>query len=162
MVDCGYVTLDAGFGRGCHNGDCGHMTPGAGSGEGSHRRLWICEPRALFESPLPEDCGYVTPGSGSGRGCHHGDYGHVTLGIGSGRGSPWRLWTCETRCRVWEVGSLLRLLTGYPGAWCGKESPCRPWTCNLRCKARKVLSPCKLWSCDPRYRVWRWAYPGDC
>ena len=60
------------------------------------------------------DCGCVTPGSGSGRGCHHGNCGPVTPDIGSGRGSPWRLWTCEPRCRVWEVGSLLGLLTGYP------------------------------------------------
>ena len=29
-------------------------------------------------------------------------------------GSPWRLWLCEPRCRVWEVGSLLGLLTCYP------------------------------------------------
>ena len=40
--------------------------------------------------------------------------GHVTPGIGSGRGSLWRLWMCEPRCRVWEVGSLWELLTGYP------------------------------------------------
>lgn len=43
MVDCGYVTLDAGFGRGCHNGDCGHMTPGARLGGMSPWRLWTCE-----------------------------------------------------------------------------------------------------------------------
>ena len=68
--------------------DCGHVTPDAGCGRGCHSG----------------DCGHMTPGSGSGKGCHNGDYGHVTLGIGSGRGSPWRLWICEPRCRVWEVG----------------------------------------------------------
>ena len=77
--------------EGCHPGDCGLVNSGSWSGGGSHRRLWICEPCALFGSPLPEDCVCVTPGSGSGKGCHNGDYGHVTLGIGSGRGSPWRL-----------------------------------------------------------------------
>lgn len=60
------------------------MNSGARSREGSHRRLWICEPRALFESPLPEDCGYVTPGSGSGR-VSPCLWTYVTLGIGSGR-----------------------------------------------------------------------------
>ena len=64
------------------------MNPGAWCEGGSHRRLWICEPYALFGSPLPEDCGCVTPDSGSGRGCHHGDCGHVTTGIGSGRVHP--------------------------------------------------------------------------
>ena len=82
--------------EGCHPGDCGLVNPGAWSEGGSHRKLWICEPCALFGSPLPEDCGCVTPGSGSGR------------------GSLWRLWMCEPRCRVWEVGSLWELLTGYP------------------------------------------------
>ena len=31
MMNCGHVTLDAGCGTGCRNGDCGYMTPGAGS-----------------------------------------------------------------------------------------------------------------------------------
>ena len=54
--------------EGRHPGDCGLVNSGAWSGGGLHRRLWICEPCALFGSPLPEDCGCVTPGSGSGRG----------------------------------------------------------------------------------------------
>ena len=107
--------------KGCHPGDCGLVNPGAWSEGGSHRKL--CEPHALFGSPLPEGCGCVSPGSEPGRGCHHGDCRHGTPGIEFGRGSPWRLWTCEPRCRVWEVESLLGLLTGYPR--------CMVWESNL-------------------------------
>ena len=32
----------------------------------------------------------------------HGDCGHVTTGAGSGMGSPWRMWTCDTRCGDWQ------------------------------------------------------------
>ena len=89
--------------------------------DGSSWRLWTCDPRyTVWEGDYPGDCGYVTPVTVFVHG-HPGDFGHVTPGIGSGGGhpgdyghvtpgtrcvevgSPWRLWTCEPACRVWDL-----------------------------------------------------------
>ena len=81
MVDCGHVTLDAGCGRGCRNGECGYMTPGAGSGSGCHHG----------------DCGPVTPGIGSGRGSPW-----IPWMCEPGMGSLLGLLKGYPRCMVWE------------------------------------------------------------
>ena len=90
----------------------------------SQWRLWTYDCRCrLWEGCHPGDCGLVNPGAWSEGGSHRKDCRYVTPGIEFGRGSPWRLWTCEPRCRVWEVESLLGLLTGYPR--------CMVWESNL-------------------------------
>ena len=49
------------------------------------------------------ETGNVTRGSKSGSGGHHGYYVHVTRGKSSGDvGSPWIMWICDPRCRVWH------------------------------------------------------------
>ena len=45
----------------------------------------------------------MTPGAESG-GDHDGNGGHMNPGAWSGRESTWRLLTCDSRYRVWEVG----------------------------------------------------------
>ena len=45
----------------------------------------------------------MTTGSKSGSGGHPGDCVHVTRGKSSGEmESPWRMWTCDPRCGIWE------------------------------------------------------------
>ena len=49
------------------------------------------------------ETGNVTRGSKSGSDGHPGDCVHMTRGKSSDEvGSPWRMWTCDPRCRVWE------------------------------------------------------------
>ena len=46
----------------------------------------------------------MTRCSPSGSGDHSGDCGGVTTGKSTGEvQSPWRLWWCDPRYRVWEV-----------------------------------------------------------
>ena len=165
-----------------HPGYCGHMTPGAGFIRWGHPGVFghAIPDAGSVRWDIPGDCVYLfSPDTDSGMWGHPGDCacemqsavsgeetdpgkcGHVSQCIWSGRGPPWILWTCDLRCRVWKVGSLLVSLTGYPGASSGLESSWRLWTCDLRCRVWEVLSPRTLWSSDPRYSAWRWAYPGD-
>ena len=50
----------------------------------------------------PRDFGNVTPGAGLDE-SQPGDSGRMIPGAWSMRESPWRLWTCDSRFRLWEV-----------------------------------------------------------
>ena len=61
----------------------------------------MCDPRfSVWAQGHPGDCSFVTPGTGYG-GDHPRDW-TCDSKFRVGRRSPWRLWTCEPRCRVWE------------------------------------------------------------
>ena len=86
-ADCGHVTPGAESGMWGHSGDCAAVTLGTGSREKCH----------------PRDFGNVTPSAGL-CGSQPGDSGHMIPGAWSMRESPWRLWTYDSRFRLWEVG----------------------------------------------------------
>ena len=67
--------------------DCAGVTPGTESGEKCH----------------PRNCGSMTTGAVSVWD-HAGNGGHVNPGAQSGRESTWKLLTCDSRYKVWEVG----------------------------------------------------------
>ena len=59
------------------------------------------------------------------------------------------MWTCDPRCRVWDVGSLWRLCRGEPRYRIWDEvSPYSFWKCDPRCRVGWE-SPWKQWSYDP-------------
>lgn len=70
-------------------------------------KLWTVTSGVGFvRECYPEDCGHVTPGAGTSESSTYGAHIRVTQGEGSGKDLPWRLWTSEARCRVWEDGHL--------------------------------------------------------
>ena len=74
-----------------HLGSFGHVTPGAECVEGGHLGDWKFDLwYRVWERGLPRRL-WMYPR------------------VGSRKGSPGRLWTCDPRCRVWEVGLLRKL-----------------------------------------------------
>ena len=53
------------------------------------------------------ETGGLIPGTRSRKASYPGDWMYPR--VGSGKGSPWRLWTCDPRCRVWEADLLWKL-----------------------------------------------------
>ena len=117
----------------------------------------------------------MTPGTGLGGG-HPGDSHLVILDAWSRRESPWILWMCDYRFRLW----------GYPGLWiytpsCSVLGVESPGDCGHVIPGTVSVEGCqpRHWKCDPRSRVERvhrgycghvtpgagsrrWSLPGDC
>ena len=73
-------------------------------------------------------------GSKSESGGHPGDCVHVTRGKSSGEvGSPWRMWMCDPRCRVWQRQLPWKLEMWPQVQGLGEVSPMRLWTFDPRC-----------------------------
>ena len=87
-------------------------------------------------------------------------------------GLPWRMWTCNLRCRVWEEFTLVtmdvRIQVQGLGVLVTLEtvivilqyrvrevgSAWRMWMCHSTDRMWGGLSPWRLWTCNPMYRVW--------
>ena len=68
-----------------------------------HREVCGLYPQVRVWRGVTLETGNVTRDSKSGSGGYPGDCVHVTRSKSSGEvGSPWRMWTCDPRCRVWE------------------------------------------------------------
>ena len=81
----GCVTTGLGFGVTL---DCGYVLLVVWSGGWSH----------------PGDCGHVIPVAGLREQVHHEDGGCVTQVLVWRMQSPWKLWTCDPRFRIWKEG----------------------------------------------------------
>ena len=78
------MTPGTGFGVWNHRGDCGVLKPGMGFGRWAHTGDGTCDPVFIVLE-----------------GFHPGYGGHVTSGTRSVGVSPWRLWPCDPKYRVW-------------------------------------------------------------
>ena len=80
-------------------------------------RLLICDPMDRDWGGHPGECGYVTPGAWS-----------------SVLWSPWRLWKCDARYWVWEVGSSWRCAHVIPDTGYFRWSHLGNWMSDPRCR----------------------------
>ena len=177
--DCGNLTSGGGTVRCCHPRDWGRVTPGSESGRGVtletvDMRPWVqdlvggvtLETVDMWSqlqglgSRFTMKTVDVWPRFWSGGCSCPGNCGHVTQVSGSGRVSPWKVWMCDPRLRVW-----------------GGVSPWRMWICDPRGIVGRG-PPWRLWNCEPSCRAWEgvtletvdvWLqvvsgrdHPGDC
>lgn len=109
--NCGRVTHVQYLGKLYHPGDCGCVTPGTAYEEEGHRR----------------DCGSVNPKTVLGRVILETWPSSTRYEL-----SPWKLWTCDIRCRVCRECYPEDCGHVTPGAGTSESSTWSPYTCDSR------------------------------
>ena len=169
ILKTGHVTIDTGSEWG-HPRHLDISPQVQGLGQEWPRRLWTCDPRYSVWGGSSADSRLLTTGKDVFKGCHPGECGRVSPGtvcemefmletvdmwiqlLGRGGHSPWRLWTCGNKYRVWQGRVTLETV----------GSPWKLWTTSPKYRLWEVGSHWKLRTYDPNYRVWEGCYTGAC